>query len=107
MALASAVQGARRPAQEITWTRDGSTAEDLTGATITGWIRNRNTGVTRAIAGTLTVTSAAAGVFTWTYSAADVADAGEFDVQFNAAFGSNPTPARTITAKWVVTAALA
>jgi hypothetical protein len=108
MPLADAVQGSLRPAQQITWTRgDDNTAEDLTGATITGWIRNRSTGVVRAIAGTLSVTTAASGVFTWTYASADVADVGTFDVQFNAAFGSSPTPARTLVVPWTVAGSLA
>lgn len=106
MALADAVKGALRPAQQITWTRADGDAEDLSGATITGLIRSQRTGQTRAIAGDLSVTTAASGVFTWTYDAADVAEAGEFDVQFVATFGSPPTPAKTFTAEWVVREAL-
>ena len=103
MPLADAVQGSLRPAQQITWTRgEDGTAEDLTGATITGWIRNRSTGTVRSIAGTLTITDAANGVFTWTYAAGDVVDVGTFDVQFNATFGSPPTPARTMVTPWTV-----
>ena len=107
MGLANAVQGATRPAQSITWTREGlNTPEPLTGATLTGKLRNCDTGAIRAIAGTLTVTDGANGVFTWAYDAADVAEAGLFDVQFTAAFGSAPTPGRTIIAKWTVEEAL-
>ena len=50
MALAHAVAGATRPSQVITWTRDDGTAEDLTGATITGKIRSLADGTTRDIA---------------------------------------------------------
>lgn len=107
MALANAVKGGLRPAQYITWTRDDGTPENLTGATLTGWLRSIATGDVRAITGTLAVVTAASGIFSWTYSAADVADAGKFDVQFNAAFGSAPTPARTIAAHWVVEESLA
>ena len=106
MGLAAAVQGARRPAQVITWTDADGTAVNLTGATITGIIRNRATGAARAVDGTLTVTTPAAGVFTWAYGTTDVGTAGLFDVQFNAAFGSAPTPARNITASWIVHEAL-
>ena len=84
MALADAVRGGRRPSQIVTWTRNGGGAEDLTGATLTGWIRTRATGDTRGIAGTLTVTDGPGGTFRWDYAAADVAQAGAFDVQFNA-----------------------
>jgi hypothetical protein len=102
MALANAVQDGLRPSQVITWSRADGTAENLTGATITGSIRSIATGVTRAITGTLTVTTAASGIFTWAYSAADVADSGAFDVQFDASFGSNPTPAKTLLTPWLV-----
>lgn len=105
--LAAAIQGALRPAQQIVWLDGEGVALNLTGATITGVIRNQTSLVARAVAGTLAVTDAAAGTFTWTYNAADVASAGTFDVQFTAAFGSAPTPARTFAATWVVEAALA
>ena len=107
MSLAAAVKGALRPAQLITWQREGGAAEDLTGATLTGWIHNRATGATRAIAGALTVTNATAGTFRWDYVSADVADAGNFDVQFNAAFGSGQTPARSFVDYWNVQDSLA
>ena len=107
MGLANAVQGATRPAQSITWTREGLNApEPLTGATLTGKLRNCDTGAVRAIAGTLTVTDGANGVFTWDYAAADVEEAGLFDVQFTAAFGTSPTPARTVGGRWEVDEAI-
>lgn len=88
-----------------TWYREGTTTpEDLTGATLTGLIRVGST--TRAITGTLTVTDATGGVFRWDLSAADVADKGRLEVQFNAAFGSGQTPAKTFRADWYVEAAL-
>ena len=77
MALASAIEGATRPAQSITWYRgDGVTPEDLAGATITGRLRYAVDGTSRDIAGTLTVTDGAAGEFTWAYDADDVAQPG-------------------------------
>lgn len=107
MALADAVQGARRPAQSVTWLREGGGVEDISAATLTGHIRNRATGETRAIAGPLTVTDGAAGVFRWDYAAADVAEAGAFDVQFDAAFAAGATPARTFVERWDVRSSLA
>lgn len=101
MALADAVAGALRPAQAITWTREDGTAEDLTGATITGVLKPDDTGTVRAIAGTLSVTDAENGVFTWEYAAADVV-AGTYQVQFNAAFAAGATPARTFATTWEV-----
>ncbi len=106
MALATAVKGGLRPSQVITWTREDGTAEPLTDATLSGWIRSRTTGETRAIAGTLTVTDGAAGQFRWDYVAADVQSAGAYDVQFNAAFPTGQTPARTFVQQWTVKEAL-
>ena len=102
MALATAVKGGLRPSQLVTWTREDGDAEPLTGATITGTITDRATGTTRAIAGTLTVTDGAAGVFRWDYAAGDVATAGHYDVQFSAAFATGQTPARTFVTRWQV-----
>lgn len=106
MALADAVQGAKRPAQTVTWLREDGSGEDLTGATLTGFLRNRATGERRAIEGALTVTDAEAGAFRWDYAAGDVAEAGAFDVQFNAAFGSGASPARTFVGRWDVRGSL-
>lgn len=99
--LASAVKGATRPSQSIVWTVDGTTALALTGATLSGTITDVE-GVSRAIAGALTVTDGANGVFRWDYAGADVVSAGVFDVRFVAVFGIEPTPAKTINEQWVV-----
>ena len=100
MALAVAVQGAKRPSQVISWPV-GDVPLNLSGATITGKIASPYSG-TRDIVGALTVTDAAGGVFTWIYDDADVAEAGRFLVQFTAAFGSEPSPARNFMEEWVV-----
>jgi hypothetical protein len=104
--LPNRVEGGVRPAQALTWKREDGSAEDLTGATLTGSIRNRATGETRAITGPLTVTDGAAGVFRWDYAAEDVAEAGRFDVQFVAAFTAGLSPARTFVAQWEVRGSL-
>lgn len=106
MALANAVKGGLRPSQSITWKRADGSAEDLTGATITGQIRDTSTRETRTVTGVLLVLDGAAGVFVWDYSAADVAEAGQFDVQFTAAFAASPSPARTVKALWTVEEAI-
>ena len=105
--LPGRVQGGLRPSQSITWKREDGVAEDLTGATITGKLRDRSTGASRAIAGTLSVTDGAAGAFRWDFAAGDVAAAGTFDVQFTAAFEAGQTPARTFVTQWTVAEALA
>lgn len=102
MALADAIAGGKRPSQVITWTDEDGTAFDLSGATITARIKNIVTGVTTDADGVLTITSAATGVFRWDYGTNDVLVAGLFEVQFTAAFGSTPTPARTLSAPWLV-----
>jgi hypothetical protein len=106
MALAAAVAGATRPAQLITWERTGGGVESLTDATLTGKLRDRSTGTSRAIAGALVVTDGAGGVFRWDYAAADVVSAGTFDVQFTAAYATGQTPARTFTTQWTVAESL-
>lgn len=102
MALASAIVGAKRPSQLITWTDSDGNAFDLTGATITARIRNRSSYVAVASDGTFTVTDASGGVFRWDYSDSDVAVAGVYEVQFTATFGTTPTPAKSVSDLWEV-----
>lgn len=100
--LPNAIEGAIRPSALITWYQLGTTTPvDLTGATITGTIRDLETGVVRAIAGDLTVIDGVNGVFRWDYDLDDLVP-GVARVQFTAVFGSNPTPARTFEAGWKV-----
>lgn len=86
MELASAIEGARHTAQQVTWTYDDGTAVDLTGATITGYKRDRRIGEVTALDGTLQAADAANGVFLWTYGENDVAEPGIYSVQFVATF---------------------
>lgn len=100
MALPDWVEDARFPTPLFTWYYKGTTTPvNLTNATITGTITSA-TGVTRAITGTLTVTDATNGVFRWEMSAADVADSGNFTVQFTATYSVGATPAITFEAHW-------
>lgn len=101
MALPDAVVGGTRPSPLITWTDLDGDALDLTGALLSGVLIDEH-GNNQAIAGTLTVTDATNGVFRWDYSAGDVARAGTYLVQFSAAYGSSPTPAKTFREKWRV-----
>ncbi len=105
MAMPDAVEGGKRPSPLITWTDENGVALDLSGATITARIQDASTGVAVAATGTFTVTDASGGVFRWDYSTADVATAGNYRVQFVAAFGSDPTPAKTFLTRWRVLAA--
>lgn len=102
MALASAIKGAKRPSQLITWSDDDGSVFDLTGATITARIRNQSSRTVVDSDGSFVITSAASGVFRWDYGTVDVSTAGSYEVQFTAAFGASPTPARTMLASWSV-----
>jgi len=103
MSLPRAIKGARNTGLTITWQHPDGTAHNLTGATLTGVIKN-DAGTSRAIDGTLALSDAANGVFTWTYGAIDVGTAGTFLVQFKATIGGQYD--LTYSEKWVVEAAL-
>lgn len=100
MALQNAFQGATHTGQSITWTRDDGSAQDLTGATLSGTITNVLTGTSVAIAGTLTATTPLSGILSWAYNAADVATAGQYRVQLLASY-SGALDA-TYLADWLV-----
>ena len=86
MALADGVVAARHIGQTITWTDEDGTVLDLTGATITGFVRPNHSGTVRAIDGVLVLSDAVNGVFTWAYGANDVSEYGDFEVQFVATY---------------------
>jgi len=99
MRIAPAVAGATLPVQRITWLDADDLPVDLTGGILTGRVR-LSTGPSRDITGSLVLTDADSGVFTWNYSAADVALAGTHEVQFTATFSSQPM--RTVIVRWTV-----
>lgn len=101
MALASAVKGARHTGQQITWLRQDDTAVNLTGTTLTGRLRDRKTGVARAIDGTLTLVTPASGIFNWVYGALDVGTAGMFDVQVTATYADTLKEISFLSEWWV------
>lgn len=86
MPLNRAIEGAINTGQLITWTQEDGTAQDLTGATLSGTIEDVD-GSTTAIAGTLTATDETNGIFSWEYAAGDVDTVGRFMVQFKADYG--------------------
>ena len=105
MGLAKANQGARHTGQTIVWTRSDGTPQDLTGATLSGTLKPRG-GTSRAIAGVLAgVAPLTNGAFTWSYAVADVAAAGEIEVQFKAVY-ADTTYDLTYTDYWIVEPAL-
>lgn len=97
------VQGALRASLLITWYQQGTTTpEDLTDATLTGFIRPYFGGTVVEIAGVLEVVDDEAGIFRWDFDAEDVATAGKFYVQFNAEYPDDRTPAKTFPSEWNV-----
>lgn len=98
MSLQPAVQGDLHEGQLITWYA-GTPPKVLTGATITGKIIN-GAGVATAIAGTLTVTDGANGIFSWVYAAGDTGTVGSFKVQFTATYAGSPDS--SYEADWTV-----
>lgn len=106
MGAIAAVQGSRWPPQPLVW-EIGNAPANLAGATgITARMRNRSTGATRDVTGTIAITDAARGEFVWTYSAEDVTESGTFDVQFTATFGEGPTPGRSFAMQLAIAEAL-
>jgi hypothetical protein len=108
-ALYNALQGANHDGYDITWTRDDTTPEDLTSATITAkiqaYVGGTTTGSPTSSTGTFTVTGAPGGNFHWAPSLTDVATAGTYVVQFIATYG-DATVAKTYPAPWTVVQSL-
>lgn len=102
--IPSAIQNARLPGRQLTWSRADGTAEDLTGAVLSARAMNKLTGEVLVITGTLTVTDPTNGIFTWAFSEEDVAVAGDYDLQFTATYGS--LAAKTYRANWSVLQAI-
>jgi hypothetical protein len=102
--LSTIAQGSERPILTLTWQHaDNTTGEDLTGATITGYIKNLATGDVVEIQGTFAITDATAGTFTWTPDPFDVAEDGAYQVQFSATWPGEPTPGLTAVFDWEIT----
>jgi hypothetical protein len=102
MVIPDAVQGGTHTPRSFTWTRGDGSAQDLTGATLSGTKKNIRTGeVTDLADGSLTIVSAAAGTFTWTLDPADVAEAGAYDVQFLATYAADNVEVSMI-GRWLV-----
>lgn len=68
------------PIMGVQITLDDTTHPNLTGATLSMIIRNRNTGAESIAIGTFTITDAANGKFTYTWVTADTANAGHYDL---------------------------
>lgn len=92
LVLTDAFEGARHTAQTISCLDDDDNIIDLTGATISARIEDRETGIKRASDGTFAlVAGGATGKFNWTYGAVDVGTLGAYWVQFKATYGGAAT----------------
>jgi hypothetical protein len=87
MGLNRAIEGARHVGQDVYWVRGDSTIPDLTGATLTGTIKDRSGNERTIESSRLTVTDATGGRFTWTYNDPEVEIVGSFTVRFKATYG--------------------
>lgn len=83
------VYGANHPTYTITWTDELGTAVNLTGATITGRIKNISTGSAAALTGTIALVTAASGIFSYIPSTTDTTRTPDraYRIQFIATFG--------------------
>lgn len=86
-ALITIYAGATNDPLSVTAQLTSGAATDLTGATLSVVFSgpNRFTGT-----GTFAVTSATGGLFTYTFSATDVAVAGDYELQFIATYAGKP-----------------
>lgn len=93
MLLKKAVQGSTHTPQPITFINNNQQAIDISTAVLTGLIYTRN-GVSTPITGQLVPdpTNAVNGLYTWTYSADDVATPNQYLVQVKATFDNTPDP---------------
>lgn len=84
MSIPRAIEGARYTGVSLTWQDEDGNAQDLTGFTLSGTIKDKD-GTSTAIAGTLTPDadqSTNPGLFAWAFAAADIATPGRYTVQF-------------------------
>lgn len=104
--LPTVIAGALHPSLQLTWRRQGAPAvtEDLSGAALTGVIRDGRASIVRAIAGQLVLVDGPGGVFRWDFDLTDVATPGAYDVEFKATWSVGRSPAKTFAASWIVAA---
>lgn len=90
MSLPDIVAGSNHRALSLTWTKQTTGAAlDLTNATLTARISHKSRdGQSIAIpaTGTFVIVSGPAGTFTWTFSTADIATPGQYQVYFIATY---------------------
>jgi hypothetical protein len=84
------IEGSTRPIWNFTVIQDDNTAFNLAGATFAGVLYSRPDTRSITLGGSFSITSAAAGTFTYTPVAGDVAEAGEFEIEIAITIGAQP-----------------
>jgi hypothetical protein len=106
MALSNGVQGSRYDAPTITWLVDG-VAKVLTDSVITAVIEPCNGDDARNSDGAFTLVDGGDdGQFTWQFGDNDIADAGDFYIQFIATYDGITEVSRSSKMLWTVEASI-
>jgi len=89
--VGSLMQGQTGVVMLFTLKNLAGTAIDISSYVVTGKLTQKSSGTTAALTGTVAVTAnAASGEFSWTTSAADVGEEGDYILWFSLTRGSNP-----------------
>lgn len=92
-------EGTTHLVMQVPWEDENGNEIDLTGAALTGLLLDRQTNLSRLIAGTLEKDAETDHYMKWTMDAADPV-AGRYEVQFRAVYSDRP--ALTFRANWYV-----
>lgn len=96
------IQGVNHPTYVFTWKDENGDAVNLTGATITGRIKNTNTGTVASCAGTFALVTATSGIFSYVPHENDSATVGKnYLIQFKATFGDGTIDKTFTMPLWV------
>jgi len=86
MGISPMYVGQTQPLMALTIQQDSGAALNLSGGMLAMTLRNRATGQNTAAAGLWAITNATAGQATYTWAAADTAQAGQYDLYISVTF---------------------
>lgn len=106
MTLIKLVYGTNHPTYTITWKDEANAVVDLTGATITGRLKNEATGDTYTLTGTFALVTASSGIFSYKPSSTDTTRtvSNKYSIQFTATFADSTTEKTFKSTCWIVEA---